>query len=49
MRLIVKVICKHVSIQVMIEIMGTGPRTDPWEIPNGRCCEQDNVPDMLMN
>ena len=26
----------------------TGPRTDPCDTPNGRCCGQDNEPDMLM-
>ena len=25
-----------------------GPRTDPCGTPNGMCCGQDNVPDMLI-
>ena len=33
---------------VVYKLNRTRPRTDPCGTPNGRCCGQDSVPDMLM-
>ena len=33
---------------VVYKLNRTGPRTDPCGTPNGRCCGQDSVPDMLI-
>ena len=38
----------YVFIRDMTWLNRTGPRTDPCGTPNGRCCGQDSVPDMLM-
>ena len=33
---------------VVYKLNRIGPRMDPCGTPNGRCCGQDNVPDMLI-
>ena len=33
---------------VVYKLNRARPRTDPCGTPNGRCCGQDSVPDMLM-
>ena len=33
---------------VVYKLNRTGPRMDLCGTPNGRCCGQDNVPDMFM-
>ena len=33
---------------VVYKLNRTGPRMDPCGTLNGRCCEQDNVPDIVM-
>ena len=40
--------CLVPIIIVVYKLIRTGSRTDPCGTPNGRCCWQDSVPDMLM-